>query len=130
MVIEIHKFFLIMCLKSFIIGINLVIRKYISKERRNVMAFLDKLSKKIGDVAESATDKAKDFAETTKLNSAISAEEKHINQYFLDIGKLIFEQEKDNPDSPVAELISEINSSLHTIEDLKSKISEIKLNNK
>jgi len=130
MVIEIHKFFLIMCLKSFIIGINLVIRKYISKERRNVMAFLDKLSKKIGDVAESATDKAKDFAETTKLNSAISAEEKHINQYFLDIGKLIFEQEKDNPDSPAAELISKINSALHAIEDIKSKISEIKLDNK
>lgn len=93
------------------------------------MAFLNNLGKKIGEAAGNATEKAKDFAETTKLNSAISAEEKQINQYFMDIGKLIFEQERDNPDSPVADLIEKITTSLQNIDDLKRKIEEIKFEN-
>jgi hypothetical protein len=92
------------------------------------MAFLDKLGKKLGDVADTAADKAKDFAETTKLNSEISAEEKQITQYLLEIGKKIFEQEKDNPDSPFAELCGKIAVSQKAIEDLKLKIEEIKKN--
>ena len=93
------------------------------------MAFLDKIGKKIGDVAGSATDMAKDFAETTKLNSEISAEEKQINQLFVEIGKFIFESEKENPDSIVAEFISKIKASQQTIEELKRKIEEIKADN-
>lgn len=93
------------------------------------MAFLDKIGKKIGDVAGSATDMAKDFAETTKLNSEISAEEKQINQWFLEIGKFIFENEKENPDSVVAELIAKIKTSQQSIEELKRKIEEIKTDN-
>ncbi|MDF2616488.1 MAG: hypothetical protein K0Q47_1143 [Sedimentibacter sp.] len=93
------------------------------------MAFLDKIGKKIGDVAGSATDMAKDFAETTKLNSEISAEEKQINQLFLEIGKFIFENEKENPDSVVADLIGKIKFSQQSIEELKRKIEEIKTDN-
>ncbi|HCX62335.1 MAG TPA: hypothetical protein DHU59_07850, partial [Clostridiales bacterium] len=71
----------------------------------------------------------KDFAETTKLNSAISSEEKQINQYFIEIGKMIFEQDKGNPDSPMADLIGKIVNSYETIDVLKRKIEEIKLDN-
>lgn len=90
------------------------------------MAFLDKIGKKIGDAAGSASEMAKDFAETTKLNSAISAEEKQINQYFLEIGKYIFDLEKENVDSPVAGLCNKIIASQKTIEVLKQSIKEIK----
>ncbi|WP_313339666.1 hypothetical protein [Sedimentibacter sp.] len=93
------------------------------------MAFLNNLGKKLSDAAGTATEKAKDFAETTKLNSAISSEEKQINQYYIEIGKLIFEQERNNPDSPVADLIGKIIDSLQNIDDLKRKIEEIKLDN-
>ncbi|WP_313163360.1 hypothetical protein [Sedimentibacter sp.] len=93
------------------------------------MAFLNNLGKKISDAAGTATEKAKDFAETTKLNSAISSEEKQINQYFIEIGKMIFEQDKDNPDSPMADLIGKIVNSYETIDVLKRKIEEIKLDN-
>jgi len=92
-----------------------------------IMAFLDKIGKAIGEAAETATEKAKDFAETTKLNSAISSEEKQINQYFLEIGKYVFEEERNNPDSPYAETFSKITASLSNIEELKRKIQEIKL---
>lgn len=93
------------------------------------MAFLNKIGKAIGDAAGTATEKAKDFAETTKLNNAISAEEKQINQYFLEIGKYVFEQERNNPDSPLAETFGKITASLRNIEELKRKITEIKLDN-
>ena len=93
------------------------------------MAFLDKIGKKIGDVAGSASEMAKDFAETTKINSEISAEEKQINQYFLELGKFVFESEKGNSESPVAETINKIIASQQAIEDLKRKIEEIKLDN-
>ncbi len=38
-----------------------------------VMAFLDELAKKIGDVADLAVDKAKDLTEVGRLNMAISS---------------------------------------------------------
>lgn len=91
------------------------------------MAFLNNLGKKLGEAAGTASEKAKDFAETTKLNQAISAEEKQINQTFLELGKFIFEKEKDNPESPVADWCSKILSSQQTIEELKRKIIEIKM---
>ncbi len=91
------------------------------------MAFLDKIGKAIGDAAGTASEKAKDFAETTKLNSAISTEEKQINQYFLEIGKYVFEEDKNNPESPYTEIFSKITDSLKNIEELKRKIQEIKL---
>ncbi|AGA67762.1 hypothetical protein Desdi_0208 [Desulfitobacterium dichloroeliminans LMG P-21439] len=90
------------------------------------MAFFDKIGKKIGDVAGTAADKAKDLAETTKLNAAISTEEKQIHQYYLEIGKTMFELEKNNPDSPVAEFVQKILASQQTIAELKDKIIEIK----
>jgi ribosomal protein L40E len=90
------------------------------------MAFLNKIGKKIGNVAGSAADKAKDLAEITKLNSAISSEEKQIQQNYLEIGKLIFEHDKDNPNSPAAELCRKILASQQKIEELRQKITEIK----
>ncbi len=90
------------------------------------MAFFNELGKKIGNVAETATDKAKEIAEVTKLNSTISSEEKQIKQYYREIGQFIFERDKENPDSPVSELCQKILASQQNIEDLKQKISEIK----
>lgn len=92
------------------------------------MAFLNDLGKKIGNVAGSAADKAKELAEITKLNSTISSEEKQIQQYYQEIGQLIFEQDKENPESPVAELCKKILVSQNTVEDLKLKVTDIKQN--
>jgi hypothetical protein len=92
-----------------------------------------KLGKKLGDVAGSAADiakdaaeKAKDKVEITKLNSLISSEEKKIQQYFQEIGEIIFQQEKENPDSPVAELCNKVLAAQQTIERIKQEIIQIK----
>lgn len=90
------------------------------------MAFLNKLGKKIGSAAGATASKAKEMAEITKLNARRAAEEKQIEKFYTEIGKIIFAQDKDNPESPVAELCSKIRSSQKNIEEYKQKIEEIK----
>jgi predicted nucleic acid-binding Zn-ribbon protein len=90
------------------------------------MAFLDNLSKKIGDVAEAATDKAKELAELTKLSSSVSSEQKQIESLYTEIGKIMFEKEKENPESVIASQCRDIIDSQKTIDELNAKINAIK----
>ena len=90
------------------------------------MSFFNDLGKKIGGVAEVAADKAKDLAEITKLNYEISTTQKQMDNYYMEIGKQIFSQEKDNPESPVAELCRNIIAAQQTIIDLDVRIQLIK----
>ena len=88
------------------------------------MAFLNNLGKKIGSAAEATTSKAKEVAEVRKLNSKINDEEKQIARFYSEIGKRIFEQEKENPQSPVADLCEKILASQANIEQLNQMIEE------
>ena len=90
------------------------------------MAFLDKIGKKIGNVAGTAADKAKDLAETTKLHANIASEEKKVLTYYQEIGEIIFQQDKDNPDSPAAESIKKVLAAQQLIVELRQKIADIK----
>ena len=101
------------------------------------MAFFNDLGKKIGGAAEvaaekakvaagAAADKAKEIAEVTKLNNEISAEQKQIDKLYLDIGKLIYEKDKDDPNSVVAEQCQRIMACEKSIADLNNKIQQIK----
>ena len=76
------------------------------------MAFFDELAKKIGDVADMAVDKAKDLTEVGRLNMAISSEEKQVQGLYAEIGKAIFEQDKENAQSPYAEQCVKIQAAL------------------
>ncbi|MGE4283394.1 MAG: hypothetical protein AB7G87_06680 [Clostridia bacterium] len=90
------------------------------------MAFFNDLGKKLGTAAEATASKAKEIAEVTKLNSQISSEEKQIEKIYTEIGKLIFEQDKENEQSPAAELCAKILAAQKNIEQLKQKIEEAK----
>lgn len=94
------------------------------------MTFLKNLGEKIGSAAGSAAAKAKEMAEIAKLNSAIGTEEKHINQAYLEIGKLVFELDKDNPESPVAEHCNKILAAQQSIAELRQKIAALKEDDK
>lgn len=90
------------------------------------MAFLNNIGKKIGSAAGATKAKAMDLAETTKLNSQISDQEKQIEKLYLEIGIKVFELDKENPESPVSELCGKIKEGQGTIAELKQKIDEIK----
>ncbi|MDO4540179.1 MAG: zinc ribbon domain-containing protein [Syntrophomonadaceae bacterium] len=101
------------------------------------MAFFNDLGKKIGnaaataaektkEAAATAADKAKDTVEITKLNNAISAEEKNIAQFYSEIGKIFYDLEKNNPASPAAEQCTAISDAVDRIQEMKDKIVAIK----
>ena len=53
------------------------------------MAFFDKLSKTVTEVSQKTIAKAKELADTSRLNSMISEEEKVIANQYFQIGKLL-----------------------------------------
>ncbi|SET11213.1 hypothetical protein SAMN05660297_01445 [Natronincola peptidivorans] len=91
------------------------------------MTFFNNLGKKIGSAAEATANKAKEVAEVTKLNAKITEEEKQIEKLYTEIGKAIFKSDKENPESPVAELCDKVLSAQRNIQQLKEKIEEIKV---
>ncbi len=90
------------------------------------MAFLENLGKKIGNVAGTAADMASDFAETNKLNSSISTEQRQLDALFIEIGKLVFDREKEDPDSLFADQCKRILTGQSNIAELQAKIESIK----
>ena len=87
------------------------------------MAFLDDLTKKLSTAADIAVDKAKDLAETGKTKLDIATEEKEVQKLYAQIGKAIYQQEKDNPDSIFAAECYNITERLQRIEQLKQDAS-------
>lgn len=94
------------------------------------MAFLKNLGEKLGTAAGNAADKARQLAEISKLNSAIGAAEKSIAETYLEMGKQLFEQEKDNLAGPYAEHVAKIQKAQETISELADKIAELKAQDK
>jgi len=92
------------------------------------MSFLKSLGNKIGEVAGDAADKAKDMAEIAKFKLEISAEEKKIQQAYVDLGKLYYEAIKDDETGPGVEFCSLIKSSQEAISELEGKIEVVKGN--
>ncbi len=72
------------------------------------MGFLDDLSKRLTVVGQEAASQTKIFAETTKINAKISDEEKQINNLYLQLGKICFENNRDNPDSRYSDIVNNI----------------------
>jgi len=93
------------------------------------MNFFDKLGNKITSTSKEVSQKAKDFAETTKLNSSINAEQNKINSLFIDLGKKYYELKSDNPETEYTEIIDRINTAKQTIVNLNQQIDAIKAAN-
>lgn len=90
------------------------------------MGFFEDLGKKIGSATDSAAEKARKAAEMSKLKSQIGTEEKQIEKIYYEIGKITFETDKDDPDSPVRELCERILASQEKIQKLQADIAALK----
>ena len=90
------------------------------------MGFFNNISKTITDVGQSTIQKGRDFADTTKLNSQISDEEKKIAEQYEQIGKLYYETHADDAEEGFKGFIDEINASKAKIAELNAKVTEIK----
>lgn len=70
------------------------------------MAFFDEVGKKIASTSQGAVQKTKIIAETVKLNSMISNEERNINNAYLQVGKLYYETYGAGPDQLFSQFIT------------------------
>ena len=90
------------------------------------MDFFSDLGKKLGDAAEATVSKANELVEVTQLNAQIASEEKQINKLYAEIGKIVFEHDKEDPNEAIADQCSQIIVAQENIEYLKRKIEEAK----
>jgi DNA-directed RNA polymerase subunit M/transcription elongation factor TFIIS len=90
------------------------------------MAFFDKVGQKISQTSQNVAQKTKNMTETMKLNGMVSDEEKHINNAFLQIGKIYYETFGKTPDQLFTELIDGINDSKSKIVVYNDQIKQIK----
>lgn len=90
------------------------------------MAFLDEIGKKISQTSQGMVQKTKDTAESMRLSSAISDEEKRIDGLFFEIGKLYFELHANDYDPQLEELVLSVKEANTKIENYNEQIKRLK----
>lgn len=90
------------------------------------MAFLDDLRKSISMAGQEAASQTRMFAETARINSKISDEEKQMNSLFLQLGRSYYEANKNNPEADRFDIISSINDAQTRIGFYRDEIRKVK----
>ncbi len=92
------------------------------------MAFLENLTKKVGEAAQTAAKKSGELVEITKLNLSVNAEEDKINKLYLQIGKKIYASYISGvpADNTIEEDCRTITEHEGVIKELKEKIMDVK----
>lgn len=90
------------------------------------MSFFDDLGKKLSQAGQSAAQKTKEIAETARLNSQISDEEKKINDFYLQIGKIYVSLHDENHEADFDELIRGLHESEDKVKECRQQIKDIK----
>ena len=89
------------------------------------MAFFDEVGKKLSQVGQDAVQKTKDIADIQKYNSAISNEEKVINDLYCQLGKIYYETCEDR-NNAYASYFQAIDASFVKIDDMTKMVQTLK----
>lgn len=90
------------------------------------MAFFDKLSKTVSEASQKTIAKTKELADTSRLNTMISEQEKIITNQYFQIGKLYVSIHKENYEDDFSGMIAAIAEAEAKIRDYKKQIQDIK----
>ncbi len=90
------------------------------------MSIFDQIGEKITSTGQETITKAKNFTETTKLNSKISDLERQISLAFTGIGRAYYESHKDDPAVEFPDRIEQISQLYKEIQQYKEQIQKIK----
>lgn len=90
------------------------------------MAFFDKISKTVTEAGQKTIAKTKELADTSRLNSMISEQEKIITNQYFQIGKLYVSIHKDNFEDDFSGMIAAIADAEAKIRDYKKQVQDIK----
>lgn len=90
------------------------------------MAFFEQLGKKISSAGQGVAQQTKNFADVSKLNSAISEKERQVAQLYTQIGSQYYDRHKDDASSEFADLSNAITKLIAEIEQCRENIKIIK----
>lgn len=86
------------------------------------MDFLNKAKEKITKTSSDVAKKAKDITGLAKMNNQISANENTIKATYAEIGKYVYENQREDAPAEIAEWIAEIDAAMEEIETIKAEI--------
>ena len=88
----------------------------INEIKEKALSALGTIIDKSTDLYETAEEKAKYIAKTTKLKAEIAKESSALKKLYADLGSLYYCLNKDNPDEKLAQLCEEIKTILDSVE--------------
>lgn len=92
------------------------------------MDFFERVGDTFSTKSKEVAKKAKNIAEISNLNGQINSHEKTIEKMYVELGKVYFEQNKDNVDDKCAEQCNIIKEAVEKIKTLNDEINKIKGN--
>lgn len=90
------------------------------------MSFFDELGRKITDAGKAASEKAKDLAEVTHLNSVIKEKQAQADVLTAELGEAYFNAHVNDKNCEFYDKVDEIDNLKKAIDDCRSSILEIK----
>ena len=114
---------------KFLSGVDKAINKTLDFANKAADVTRDTAAKtadKTREVAEKAADKAKAGARIAKLNIEIAGEKENMKKTYLEIGKLYYETNKEDPEGFFIQLCEEIALAEKNIADKEAEIADLK----
>lgn len=90
------------------------------------MDFLNKVGSTITSKGKDVTKKAKEIAEISKMTGQIAMKEESIKGTYIELGKYVYESQKEDAPEEVAEKFAVIDAAVEEIERLRREIRKIK----
>lgn len=90
------------------------------------MDFFNKVGSTISSKSKDVTKKAKDLAEIAKLSGKIAEKEESIKGAYIELGKYVYESQKEDAPEEVAEKFAVIDAAVEEIEGLKREVRKLK----
>lgn len=90
------------------------------------MDFFNKVGSTISNKSKDVTKKAKDLAEIAKLSGKIAEKEESIKGAYIELGKYVYESQKEDAPEEVAEKFAVIDAAVEEIEGLKREVRKLK----
>ncbi len=90
------------------------------------MDFFNKVGSTISSKSKDVTKKAKELAEISKLTGQIAMKEESIKGTYIELGKYVYENQKEDAPEEVAEKFAVIDAAVEEIESLKREVRKLK----
>jgi len=90
------------------------------------MAFFDKLGESISTGSQKVAQKAKELSEVSNLNSQLGRDESIVRSSIDELGRLYFEQHRDEVESAYPEIVKRIDDANADIARIKQEILKAK----